>query len=63
MQKIERVITRETAAFEKGRAIVIVLHPKFVTLRVKGTRESYNLTYDAAFSLAAKQSLSVNGGK
>jgi hypothetical protein len=65
MQKLnlERKFTRETAAFERGRAIVLTLHAKFMTLRLKGTRESYTLPYDAAFSLAAKQSLMLNGGK
>ena len=60
LTKIERKITRETAVLERGRAIVVTLHSKYMTLRRKSTTEAYNLSYEAAFSLAAKQS--TNGG-
>lgn len=60
MRKIGKKLIRETAARERGRAIVLTLHPKFMTLHLKSTREAYNLDYEAAFSLAAKHSI---GGK
>lgn len=62
MRTIERKLIRETAVVDKGRAIIVTLHPKYMTLRRKSTRESYNLSYDAAFFVAAKQSI-ADGGK
>lgn len=63
MRTIERTLTRETAVSDKGRPIVVTIHARYMTLRLKGTREAYTLPYDAAFSLAAKQSFAANGGK
>ena len=63
MKTISRPITRETAILDRSRPIVITIYPRFMKLHLKGTRESYTLGFDAAFSLAAKQSMDMNGGK
>ena len=57
MRKIGKKLIRETATLERGRAIVVTLQPRYMTLHLKSTRESYNLDYESAFQLAAKQSV------
>ena len=44
--KLNRPIERETDALDKGRPIVVALHTRYITVRVKGTRESYNVPWD-----------------
>jgi hypothetical protein len=42
--------------FSQGqrRQVVIELHPTFATLRLKGTRTSFDLSYSSAFVVAVK---------
>jgi hypothetical protein len=44
--KPDREIWRETAAEDRGRPILVVLHARYITVRVKGTQESYNVPWD-----------------
>ncbi len=57
--KPESPVKRETSATERGRPIVIGLHPKYLTLRVKGQRRAFQLTYDQlmwkCYHMAAEQ--------
>ena len=53
---IRKPITRETALEERGRPLVVTLHPRYLQIRRKGTQEVYNVTYDAIYSMAAKVS-------
>lgn len=62
MRKVGKALIRETSVTERNHAIVVTLHGKFMELHLKGTRERYTLSYDAALSCAAKISVS-NGGK
>jgi len=39
---------------EKGRAIVLTLYPRFIQLRLKGTREVINLDIEVALACARK---------
>jgi len=48
-------VTRETAAQERTRAIVIDLHPRYLTVRLKGTRETYNVDYEALLAFARRR--------
>lgn len=45
-------VTRETAVQEKGRALVAVLNPRFLSIRLKGTRETYDLNYEVLLAFA-----------
>lgn len=54
MTKIERPLLRETAALERGRPLLIELHPGFLVLRPKGTRQRWSISYDAVFWTAVK---------
>lgn len=48
-------VARETAAQERTRPLVIVLHPRYLTVRVKGTREAYNLDYELLLALGRRR--------
>lgn len=50
----EKPIVRETGAFERGFPIVVTLHPRYMELRVKGTRTAVVVDYEAALDLGRK---------
>jgi len=55
MKSGDRKLERETAIDYQGRALVVALHPGYMTLRRKGTRdEPVMLNYAAAYELAIK---------
>lgn len=54
MTKIERPLLRETAAVDRGRPLLIELHPGFLVLRPKGTRQRWSISYQAVFWMAVK---------
>jgi len=56
-RRTRTVFETGSAIRERGRLrpIVVEAHNSFATLRLKGTRKSFTLTYDAMYSLAAKQ--------
>ena len=54
MVKFGRTIVRETAASERGRALLIELHPAFLVIRLKGTRQRWALSYTSIFWCAVK---------
>jgi hypothetical protein len=56
-------ITRETAAQERTRPIVIVLHPRYLTVRLKGTREAYNLDYELLLALGRRRQFEIDHRK
>jgi hypothetical protein len=41
-----RELWRETAALDRDRPIIVVLTPRYITVRVKGTHEFYNVPWD-----------------
>ena len=50
---------RETAVCVRGRALIVELHPGFLTVREKGRRQAasvdYRAVYDLAYKLLARQ--------
>jgi hypothetical protein len=40
-------VVRETAISDRGRSIIIELHPSHLVLRLKGLRECHYVAYDA----------------
>jgi hypothetical protein len=54
MIRISRTIVRETAATERGRPLLIELHPGFLAIRLKGTRQRWPLSYISIFWHAVK---------
>ena len=53
----ENVVVRETAALERGRPIIVELHPKHIVLRLKGLRDSHLIAYDALLWKLIKNSV------
>ena len=47
-------IKRETATVYRRRALIVELHPGFLTIREKGRRDSVALEYGAAYECALR---------
>ena len=58
----DNIVVRETAASDRGRPIVIELHPAHLVLRLKGLRDAHFIPYDAllwrAIKISAERMLS-----
>jgi len=50
------IVVRETAVSERGRPIVVELHPAHLVLRLKGLRDSHFVAYDALLWRVMKNS-------
>ena len=50
----DRPVIRETELLYFGKHIVVILHPKYIELRVKGKKDSVNVPYDAVLELGWK---------
>jgi hypothetical protein len=57
IRKIEKAFSRETPVLERNRPLIVTIHPRYLEIRRKGTKESYNIPWDACFSLAAKSAV------
>lgn len=54
MTKLTKIVTRETDVYERSDALVVSLHPRFLTIRLKGHREALSVPYDAILDLGRK---------
>lgn len=54
MSRITRPVRRETNARERGRNVVIELHPEYAVVRLKGQRTRYCISYEGIYWAAAK---------
>jgi hypothetical protein len=45
---------RETFSYVRGRALVVTLHGTYLTIREKGLRYAYTVTYDQVRTVGAK---------
>jgi hypothetical protein len=52
--KIGRPLIRETATIDRGRPLVVGLHPTFLAIWAKETREEYRVSWAAIYDLARK---------
>lgn len=52
----KNIVVRETAVSDRGRPIVIELHPSHLVLRLKGQRDTHFLAYDALLWRVMKNS-------
>ena len=52
----KKIVVRETAVSDRGRPIVIELHPTHLVLRLKGRRDAHFIAYDALLWRAMKNS-------
>jgi hypothetical protein len=54
MLKITRRLVRETAVTDRGRTLIVELHPGFVVFRLKRTRYRYSADWDTLYRFAQK---------
>lgn len=54
MTKIEHAILRETDCSIRGRIIVVELHPKFMQIRTKSQKVSYEISYEELFDYVSR---------
>lgn len=54
MTKITRVIKRETASFDRGRAIRVAMHPRHMELWLATERRKLQITYESIWWIAVK---------
>lgn len=54
MTKIVRRIVRETGVTERGKPLVVELHPGGLIVRLKGTRHRWPISYESILWLAVK---------
>jgi hypothetical protein len=47
-------VVRETDAFERTEPLVVELHPRYLSIRIKGRREEFTADYGEIFDLARK---------
>ena len=55
MQKITRRLVRETVVSDRGRPLLIELHPGYVIFRLKGTRQRYAIDWEAVYRFAQRR--------
>ena len=49
-------LVRETDVFERSDALIVALHPKYLSIRLKGHSEAVNVDYGAILDLGRKLS-------
>ncbi|MGH9633166.1 MAG: hypothetical protein ACRD7E_33100 [Bryobacteraceae bacterium] len=54
MLKITRSLVRETAVTDRGRPLVVELHPGFVVFRLKRTRYRYSADWHTLYRVCSK---------
>jgi len=50
-------LVRETDVFERSNALIVALHPRYLSIRLKGHSEAVNVDYGAILDLARKLSI------
>jgi hypothetical protein len=61
MRILTKPVRRETPVLDRGRPLIVTLHPRYLEVRRKGTRETYTIPYDVCLSVAAKYNLREKG--
>lgn len=57
MTQLTKPVTRETLSRDRGKPLIVTLHPTYLELRAKGTRRRYTLTYEACLWQSIKREL------
>lgn len=55
MTQVLKPVTRETLSRDRGRNLIVTLHPTYLEVRPKGTRRRYTLTYEACMWQAIRR--------
>ena len=54
MTLLTKPVTRQSACLDRGVPLIVTLTPRYLELRVKGSRKKYTIAYDACLWLAMK---------
>jgi hypothetical protein len=49
-----RLIVRQTDCYERTDALIVALHPRYLSIRLKGHRDSVDVPYDTILDLGRK---------
>jgi hypothetical protein len=49
-----RLIVRQTDCYERTDALIVALHPRYLSIRLKGHRDSVDVPYDAILDLGRR---------
>lgn len=60
MTRLTKPVTRESALTDRGRPLIVTLHPRHLEIRLKGTRRPYVIGYDVAMWFAIKRDLEIH---
>lgn len=52
--KLTKIVVRETDVYEHSDALIVSMHPRFLSLRLKGHQEAVSVPYDAILDLGRK---------
>lgn len=55
MTLLTKPVSRESAATDRGKPLIVTLFPRWLEIRPKGTRQRYTIGYEAALWLAVKR--------
>jgi hypothetical protein len=55
MTQITKPVTRESGCVDRGRPLIVTLHPRHLEVRAKGTRRRYCISYDTCLWVAVKR--------
>lgn len=59
MTTVTKPLSRETACLDRGRPLIVTLHPRHLEIRLKGLRRRYTISYDACLWSAIKRELDI----
>jgi len=54
LKDLKAPTVRETDAYERSSALIVSLHPRYLTVRLKGAREALDVPYGAILDLGRK---------
>lgn len=54
MTKADKPVKRETYSYNRSRPLIIELCPTYLTIREKGRRSGFTVTYQQIFTLGAR---------
>lgn len=57
MTRITKPVTRESESLDRRRLLIVTLHPTYLEIRPKGTRQRHTISYEACLWAAIKREI------
>lgn len=57
MTLLTKPVSRESACFDRGRPLIVTMHPRHIEVRPKGLRRAYTVGYDVCMWVALKREM------